>query len=489
MTADAQKNGGAKPKLDFTTFDNVINGKLVNTTKTRHNINPSTLEPNPEVPIATLDDVNEAVKHARTAAKGWATTPLADRRQAILNLAAALRETAPEFARMLTKEQGKPLSMALGEAEGSSQLLEQIAKLPFDDDIVEDSETHVVKTRYVPLGVAVAIVPWNFPHNLACIKLGHAVVTGNTVIIKPSPFTPYCNLKLAELAQQFFPPGVVQALSGDDSLGPWLTEHEGVDKVSFTGSTATGRLVMKSCAKTLKRVTLELGGNDAAIGFEDVDVADTAAKLAQFAFINSGQICIAVKRIYVHASIYPQFLEAFVATTKSLRVGDGMTEGVFLGPVQNKMQYDRISGLLKDVQETKGTIAFGGNDGADGTMGKGYFIQPTVVDNPPDTSRIVMEEPFGPIVPLLEFDTEEEAITRANSSDYGLGGSVWSKDLPRAERVASQLQAGNIWVNSHMVIRPDAPVAGHKQSGIGVEFGTSGLRGFCNPQTITVPKA
>ncbi|KAH7014164.1 aldehyde dehydrogenase [Microdochium trichocladiopsis] len=473
MTVETQTNGGVKQKLDWATFSNVVNGKLVQTSKTRHTPNPSTLEANPEVPVCALQDVDEAVAHARVAAKKWAATPLAQRQQAVLDFAGALREHAADFAAMLTREQGKPTFLAHDELNRSVQWLEDQAKLPFPEELVEDNKERIVKTRYVPLGVAVAIVPWN-----SCGKIAPALVTGNALIIKPSPFTPYCNLKLAELAQQFFPPGVVQALSGDDNLGPWLTAHEGIDKVSFTGSTATGKLVMQSCAKTLKRVTLELGGNDPAIVFPDVDIVDTATK-----------ICVAIKRIYVHASIYQPFLEAFVAVTKSLQVGDGMTEGVFVGPIQNKMQYDRVKGFLDDVHTSKANVAFGGSDGADGAMGKGYFVQPTVIDNPKDNSRIVMEEPFGPVVPLLKFDSEEDVIARANNSEAGLGASVWSKDLQRAERVASQLEAGSVWVNSHLDLRPDAAFGGHKKRGLGAEWGVVGLRGYCNAQTITMPKA
>ncbi|KXJ87558.1 aldehyde dehydrogenase [Microdochium bolleyi] len=494
-TKNGSNGTAVHASLDFTTFRNIINGKLVSTTQTRHTPNPSTLEPNPEVPIATPQDVDDAVASARAAAKGWAATPLAERQKAVTDFAAALRDNADAFAQMLVREQGKPLAVAQDELNRAAQWLEVQARLPFPEEIVEDSAERVVKTRYVPVGVAVGIVPWNYPVMLACGKIAPALITGNALIVKPSPFTPYCNLKLVELAQAFFPSGVIQALSGDDNLGPWLTANEGVDKVSFTGSTATGKLVMQSCAKTLKRVTLELGGNDPAIIFPDVDIADTAAKTAQFAFLNSGQICVAIKRIYVHSSIYREFLEAFVAVTKSLQVGDGLSEGVFVGPVQNKMQYDRVRGFLDNIQATKATIAYGGatTDHGDAPavqgLGKGYFVQPTVVDNPPDTSRIVVEEPFGPVVPLLKWDTEEEVIARANNSDAGLGASIWTKDLQCAERVAAQLQAGSVWVNSHLDLRPDATFAGHKKSGIGAEWGVEGLRSYCNPQTITLPKA
>jgi acyl-CoA reductase-like NAD-dependent aldehyde dehydrogenase len=237
---------------------------------------------------------------------------------------------------------------------------------------------------------------------LACGKIAPSLIAGNALILKPSPLTPYCGLKLAELAQQFFPPGVFQVLSGDDNLGPWLTAHPGIDKVSFTGSTATGKRVMESCSKTLKRVTLELGGKDPAIICQDVDIKATAPKIAQLALLNSGQICIAIKRIYVHASIFDEFLAAVVEATKNLNLGDGFSEGVFIGPIQNKMQYERVKGFIMEVAEKKLNIALDGGVNPAKEVGKGYFISPTIIDNPPDSSRIVVEEPFGKWMPSLK---------------------------------------------------------------------------------------
>jgi acyl-CoA reductase-like NAD-dependent aldehyde dehydrogenase len=251
-----------------------------------------------------------------------------------------------------------------------------------------------VFTRYVPLGVVVGIIPWNYPVFLAIGKLGPAVLTGNAIILKPSPFTSYSALKIAELAQNFFPHGVVQAIAGDDSLGPLLTAHPGVHKISFTGSTTTGKRVMESCAKTLKRVTLELGGNDAAIVCADVDPDDVGPKIAQLALANSGQICIAIKRVYVHETVYPRVLSSMVDFINKMKVGDGSDETVSLGPVTNSLQYDVVKGLLADIDAQKHKLATGSTKPLE-TVGKGYFISPTVVDNPPDSSRIVREEPFG----------------------------------------------------------------------------------------------
>jgi acyl-CoA reductase-like NAD-dependent aldehyde dehydrogenase len=222
-------------------------------------------------------------------------------------------------------------------------------------------------------------------------KIAPALVTGNTIIVKPSPFTPYCGLKIVELAQQFFPPGVVQGLSGDDNLGPWITAHPGIDKISFTGSTATGKKVMESASKTLKRITLELGGNDPAIICKDVDISVVAPKIAQLAFLNSGQICVALKRVYIHESIYSEFCATMVEATKKMQVGNGFADGVFLGPIQNEMQYNRVRGFFDDIEKQGQQVAVGGTF----EDSQGYFVKPTIIDNPSETSRLVLEEPFG----------------------------------------------------------------------------------------------
>ncbi|PYH89733.1 ALDH-like protein, partial [Aspergillus ellipticus CBS 707.79] len=275
-------------------------------------------------------------------------------------------------------------------------------------------------------------------------------------------------------------PGVVQALSGDDALGPWLTAHPAVEKISFTGSTETGKKVLVAAAGTLKRVTLELGGNDPAIVCAGVDFEEVAAKVAHFSFLNSGQICLAIKRIYVHASIHEAFRAALVRV-QGMRVGNGMHEGVFLGPVQNRMQCERVQGLLADVrreeQEGRGAVVAGGTVRTEPEP-EGYFVAPTVVDQPAEDSRVVVEEAFGPVVPLLVWRDEEEGIARANATRMGLGASVWSADRAQAGRIARRIEAGSVWVNTHYQLDPAVPDGGHKESGLGLESGMAGLLGF-----------
>ncbi|KAL5332493.1 Aldehyde/histidinol dehydrogenase [Aspergillus crustosus] len=471
----------------FENFQNTINGELVSTKETRHSINPATGEPNPEVPVATQEDVNKAVQAAQEAFITWADVPLAERQKAVLAFTDALAEHAEDFAKLLTQEQGKPLQFATAEIQLSPRWLRETSDLAssITDETLSETDTSKTILRHVPLGPSVAIIPWNFPYQLFCAKLAPAVLTGNPIILKPSPFTPYTALKLGELAQRFFPRGVVQVLSGGDDLGPMLTTHEGVEKISFTGSTATGKRVMESASKGLKRVTLELGGKDAAIICKDVNIEEVAAKVVSLGFINSGQVCVAIKRVYVHESIYDRFLAAAAAFTKTLQVGPGTEEGVFMGPIQNSMQYDKVKTFFAEIPPTQLSLT---NGGIINENQAGYFIRPTIIDRPSETSKIATEEPFGPILPFLSWSDERDVIARANKTRMGLGASVWSNDLGQAARIAGRLQAGSVWVNSHMEMVPRVPFGGHKESGIGSEGGIQGLKGFTNVQVLYLKK-
>jgi len=356
--------------------------------------------------------------------------------------------------------------------------------LSLPEEKFEDDEK-IVTTRYTPLGVVGAICPWNFPIVLSVGKFAPGLLTGNTVIIKPSPFTPYTALKIVELAQEVFPPGVLQVVGGNNELGAMLTTHPDIAKISFTGSIATGKKVMEASAKTLKRVTLELGGNDASIILPDVDVAKVAPEVVMGAFQNSGQVCVATKRIYIHESIYKEFLNAMVEFTKTIKTG-GPEEGAMLGPIQNQMQYEKVKSFFAD-SKAKGYKFAAGTPEVSGD--KGFFIQPTIIDNPPNDSRIISEEPFGPIVPTQPWSDLEEVIARANDTNTGLGACVWGKDVAAAEKVALRLQAGSVFVNSYEKPTPQATFGGHKESGVGGEWGATGLLGFCNAHVVHVYKS
>lgn len=318
---------------------NIINNEFVPTPTTRHSIDPATGKPLYDVPVARKEDLDTAVKHARSAFKSWSATPFEERSKLLLAYADAVEANRTDLERLQTMEQGKPLSLAQTEVNMALTWLRQFSTMEVKSEVIEDTEERTIYSTFPPLGVCAAIVPWNWPILLGLGKVGPALMTGNTIIMKPSPYTPYCDLKLGEIAMSIFPPGVFQVLSGDDSLGPWVTEHPGIDMVSFTGSIATGKRVAASCAKTLKRYVLELGGNDAAIVCDDVDIPKCLPKITTLAFLNSGQICMLPKRIYIHEKIYDQFRDAMIEFTKTnIKTGGGFEEDVVVGPVQNSMQ-------------------------------------------------------------------------------------------------------------------------------------------------------
>lgn len=433
------------------------------------------------MPYATKENVDSAVQHARKAFKSWSRTTFGERARLLLEYADALDANREPLERLLVLEQGKPLGLAKAEFSMTLEWLRAFATMEVRDEVLDDNDERTITQTFPPLGVCCGIVPWNWPVLLGLGKVGPALITGNTIIIKPSPFTPYCDLKLGEIGMGIFPPGVFQVLSGGDELGPMLTAHPGIDKISFTGSVETGKKVMQSCAKTLKRVTLELGGNDPAIICEDVDIDAIVPKITTLAFLNSGQICMLIKRLYVHEKIYDRFRDSMVTFAKSIKTGDGFEPDVLVGPIQNSMQYGKVKDMYSEMSKCNWTQAL---EGQVIKNSKGYFISPAIIDNPPEDSRIVTEEPFGPIVPILKWSDEDDVIERANNSKAGLGASVWSKDLDRAERMARCLSAGSVWINSHFDVAPNVPFGGHKWSGLGSEWGMTGLKAYCNSRSL-----
>lgn len=447
-------------------------------------LNPATGIAIGRAPDATQADLDAAVATARMAFPGWAAVPYAERQMLLQTVAKVLSDHADRLKHLLTAEQGKTLDDASAEIMAAAFWLEQTATLELPETVNEESAIRTSITRHVPLGVVGAIAPWNFPVLLACFKLGPALLAGNTIVLKPSPFTPLTTLKMGELLRGALPDGVLNILSGGDSLGPWMTAHPGIDKISFTGSTQTGRKVMASASDTLKRVTLELGGNDAAIVLPDVDVDAVAEQLFWSAFANSGQVCIATKRLYAHKDIYERLKQALVAYAETVTVGDGARQDSRLGPVQNRAQYERVVDLIRDAKDKGFAFVAGGLPEEQ----RGFFVPITILDNPPEDARIVREEQFGPVLPLLRFDDIEEVIGRANASEYGLGASIWSADPEIARGIGERLQAGTIWINEAQHLSPLAPFAGHKQSGAGAENGLEGLLEYTAAQTITVKK-
>ncbi|GAD97180.1 hypothetical protein NECHADRAFT_43411 [Paecilomyces variotii No. 5] len=469
--------------INFSTFSNIINGETRSSSQVGHGINPSTKKPLWDVPVATEHDVNEAVAAAKKAYPAWSRTPWSERAKLLTRAKDALLERKDEMAHLIMQEGGKPIQFGALEVEHAVGFLNFHSTHPeLETKVVHDDDDLKMTLRHVPIGVVAAICPWNYPLVLAMGKIGAALITGNCVITKPSPFTPYSILKFTEMVKDIFPPGVIQVLNGNDKTGPELCDHPDVDKISFTGSIATGKRIMASAAKTLKRVTLELGGNNASIICPDVDIPYVASQVALGSFFNSGQLCVASKRLYVHEDIYQEFLNALADVVKSWKVGSSTPEaGNMLGPVQNEMQYNIVKQFFLDAHNNGYKFALGSGDVKDGD---GFVINPAIIDNPPDHSKIVTEEPFGPIVPVLSWKTEEEVIQRANDTNTGLGGAVWSSDLDRANRVADQIEAGTIWINSFEKPHPLGYLAGHKESGLGGEWGTAGLLSYCNTKVI-----
>jgi aldehyde dehydrogenase (NAD+) len=447
-------------------------------------LNPATGQVIGSAPNCTPEQLDAAVAAARKAFPAWSATPIEKRREALLAIAGVLGGNVEELKRLLTSEQGKPHEGAMGDVLGGAYWCQATSTLEIPERVVEESAERHGVTRHVPIGVVGAIAPWNFPIILAMFKVAPALLAGNTVVLKPSPFTPLTTLRMGELLRGVLPDGVLNIVTGGDSLGPWMTSHPGIDKISFTGSSATGRKVMASAAETLKRVTLELGGNDAAIVLPDVDVAEVAEKLFWAAFGNSGQICIATKRMYVHKDIYEPLKTAIVDYAKTVKMGDGAEQGTQLGPINNKLQYERVLDLIADSKAKGYKFLMGG----DVSPAPGYFVPITIIDNPPEDSRIVQEEQFGPVLPLLSFDTLEEAIDRANASPYGLGASIWTADEAKALDISSRIAAGTVWINETQHLSPLGAFGGHKQSGLGSEGALEGLLEYTNTQTVYVKK-
>lgn len=461
-------------------FKMIIDGKAVAGASDFDVFNPATGEAFAKAPECSKAQLDEAVASSRQAFLSWKKLSYDERAEYLNKMGQALIDNAGEMARLFTLEQGRPVSLAQAEITNGGEWLQSIAKMRVDVDVHQDTDEQLVQTHHVPLGVICTIVPWNFPISLAAWKIAPALLTGNSMVLKPSPFTPLSTLVMGKTFADILPPGVLNVITGGDNLGPWMTSHPGFDKIAFTGSTATGKRVMESASKNLKSLTLELGGNDAAIIMPDVDLDEVAEKIYFGAFFNTAQICVATKRLYVHEDIYDDLLDRLVTIAKATKIGDGTQQDIDLGPIQNKRQYDRVQELLDDARKSDLTVI----ECSDIPDGKGYFIPITIVDNPPEHARVVQEEAFGPILPMLKFNDVDDVVARANASEYGLAGAVWSKDTNAAMEIALQIETGVMWINQNLIMIPGAPFAGHKQSGFGVENGMEGLLEYTVPKSI-----
>ncbi|MGV2125967.1 aldehyde dehydrogenase family protein [Agrobacterium vitis] len=462
-----------------------IDGKAVSAASSFEVFNPATEEVIAKAPDASREQLEAAVSAAKAAFPAWSARPLSERQAFVARLGDAIEAHAEEFMRLLTREQGKAFKGAEWEVGGSATWCREIAKQELPLHVAEKTDGRTVETRRVPLGVVGGITPWNFPILLAVWKIAPALIAGNTMVLKPSPYTPLCTLKLGELVRDILPPGVLNVVSGGNDLGSWLTQHKDISKISFTGSTATGRKIMEACSGNLKRITLELGGNDPAIVLPDVNVKETAEKLFWAAFQNSAQFCVAAKRLYIHEDVYDELAEALVAYARTVKVGDGAEQGTDLGPIQNRMQFEKLKNLLADAKDKDLHFLLGGEV----EDRKGFFVPVTIIDNPPEDSRVVVEEAFGPVLPLLKFKDIDDVIHRANNTEYGLAASVWGKDIAAARGIAERIEAGTVWVNEIHSFSPHVAFGGHKQSGIGIENALEGLSEYTNSQTLVINAA
>lgn len=454
------------------TYTQTINGKPADNDTFFAVLDPATEEVVGQAPECTDAQVDEAMAAAVAAfASGW----LRERTQvkaALTKASEVLAAHAEEVAGILVAEQGKPFQAAYGEVLGSAAFIQYFADFEPTPHELGDGRTIRGRVSTQAIGPTLGITAWNIPLLLATAKLAPAIAAGNPVILKPSPYTPLSTLRLGELLADVFPAGVLQVVTGTDTLGPKLTSRKEIRKITMTGSTATGRKIYEAGAKDFKRVTLELGGNDAAVLLDDYDVASMSAPLFTAAFDNTGQLCICAKRVYVPEGQVDAVAEGLAAEAAKVVVGPGTAEGVTMGPLQNKVQYDKVTELIEDAVTKGATIVTGGKS----LEGAGFFMEPTILKDCTPGMRVVDEEQFGPVMPLIAYTDLDDTIEAANNTDFGLGGSVWGADVVRAEEVASRIYSGMVWVNCHGVGQyPAQPFVGVKSSGLGAELGQWGF--------------
>ncbi|WP_313137654.1 aldehyde dehydrogenase family protein [Paracoccus jeotgali] len=464
-----------------TTYANIIDGQRDQEGDGFDVMNPSTGAVAGRAIGANEAALDRAVAAARRAFPGWAATPWADRQAACNRIAGLIGDNAAELAELLTAEQGKPLNGvgARFEIGGCQAWTSYTASLTLEPEILQDNDEGRVELHRVPIGVVGAITPWNWPVLIGIWHIVPAILAGNCVIIKPSENTPLSTLRLVEIMQEALPPGVVQALASEGEIGRLMTAHEDIDKISFTGSIPTGSKVMESAAKTIKQVTLELGGNDPGIVLPDVDPKAIAEGLFWGCFINNGQTCAALKRLYVHDDVHDEVVEALAGVARAMPMGDGMDEDNVIGPIQNRDQYNIVKEFVQDALDKGAKAVCGGVP-----SGNDLFFPTTILTGVEPGMKLHDLEQFGPAIGITRWRDEDAVVELANDDKCGLGASVWSGDPDRARKLADRISAGTVWINKHGMIQPNAPFGGVRKSGIGVQFGVEGLRECTNIKTI-----
>ena len=477
MTIDTQTPVLEAPDADLLDAITPEAGEL------RDILDPATGEVIGRAPVHTVEDLDRAVASAKAAQPAWAALGHERRSELLLAAADAIDANAEALAHLLSREQGKPLNgpNARFEVGGASGWMRAAAATPLETEVVfDDGRTHAELT-YRPIGVVGAIGPWNWPQMITVWQIAPALRMGNTVVVKPSEYTPLSVLALVHVINRVLPAGVLHVVSGGRDVGAALSTHPEVGKVMFTGSTATGKAIIRSSADTVKRLTLELGGNDAGIVLPDVDPTAIAEGLFWGAFINTGQTCAALKRLYVHEDVYDAVCDALVDVARAMPMGVGLDEQNVLGPLQNRQQFDVVDRLVESAKASGARVLLGGDPDRDQP---GHFYPTTLIADIHDGAPLVDEEQFGPALPIIRYRDLDEVIEKANGVDVGLGASVWSSDREQARAVAARIDAGTVWINSHGAVHPMVPFGGAKQSGYGLEFGVEGLKALGVPQVI-----
>jgi len=459
----------------------LVDGRIVRDGTTFPVDSPKTGQVVAQCPAATTELLDEAMAAATRAQPGWAALGEDGRRGVMRRMVAALAERLDEVVAITAWEKGS--TDAAGEVYFTPMYVEPLVDETLPVDVIEDSDERTVRVVRKPVGVVAAISPWNAPVLIATEKVLSALAVGNTVVAKPSPFTPLATLKLGEIWQDIVPPGVLNILAGDDEIGAALVSHPATRMVSFTGSVAAGRKIAAAAGLQLKNVLLELGGNDVAIVLPDVDVATVAPRIFGAAFLGGGQVCAAIKRLYVHESILDEMVAALTELADAALPAPEEEGGTF-GPLTTRPQYDRVRMLIEDAVAHGAKVAAGG----EAVRHDGYFLPPTILTGVGPGVRVVDEEQFGPVLPVLPFSEVDDAVAQANATDYGLSGSVWTSDIAVGEAVAARLECGTTWVNSHAEIAPHIPMGGFKHSGIGRAGGRPGIDAYAELQTQYVYK-
>jgi succinate-semialdehyde dehydrogenase/glutarate-semialdehyde dehydrogenase len=455
--------------------------------------NPATGEIVDRVAAGTQEDINRAIDAAQTAFPKWSAVPPPERAAILFKAAHLLGEREKDVARLLTQEQGKPLREAVLEIRRFAHTLEHYAGLAKTIrggyvPALDDRRYGMIIKR--PMGVCGSIVPWNFPVSLLGNKIGPALITGNTVVVKPAATTPLSDIQVVLILNEAgLPPGVLNIVPGPANIvGEALLKDPRVRKIGFTGATSTGKHVMEVAAQNVKRVTLELGGSDPMIVCDDAEIDEAVSAASVGRFFNCGQACLAIKRLYLFEKIYDQFVSKLITKVEKLRVGNGLEPGVIVGPLHTAAQREEVEGQVADAVKRDAKVLTGGKRPSGNEFAKGNFYLPTVLVDVDDQSKVVQEEVFGPALPIMRVKDLEEAIARANSSIYGLGSSIWTRDLDTATAAAEKLEAGYTWINSPQIIFDELPFGGVKQSGLGKEHGEEALDYYMETKSVVVAR-